>query len=91
MMVSTRYLSIVHLFFKTIVLDHGESLLGFNSTIFFIGFLPPIIFNSGYQINRRLFFKNMGGILALAVVGTGMSSNSKFTLSKYHLDFPLHL
>lgn len=54
--------------------DHGESLLGFNSTIFFIGFLPPIIFNSGYQINRRLFFKNMGGILALAVVGTAIGT-----------------
>lgn len=50
--------------------DSGDTLLAFDATVFFIGFLPPIIFNSGYQINRRLFFKNMGGILVLAVVGT---------------------
>ncbi|CAM9417237.1 unnamed protein product, partial [Ectocarpus fasciculatus] len=54
--------------------DTSETLLGFDATVFFIGFLPPIIFNSGYQINRRLFFKNMGGILVLAVVGTGLST-----------------
>jgi sodium/hydrogen exchanger 8 len=54
--------------------DTSDSLLGFDATIFFIGFLPPIIFNSGYQINRRLFFKNMGGILLLAVAGTAVST-----------------
>jgi sodium/hydrogen exchanger 3 len=54
--------------------DTGETLLGFDATVFFIGFLPPIIFNSGYQINRRLFFKNMGGILVLAVAGTAVST-----------------
>jgi solute carrier family 9 (sodium/hydrogen exchanger), member 8 len=60
--------------FKNIKGDGGETLLGFDTTIFFIGFLPPIIFNSGYQINRRLFFRNMGAILALAVLGTAVGA-----------------
>ena len=42
----------------------------FNSSIFFNGFLPPIIFNSGYQLNRRLFVDNIGAILSLAIVGS---------------------
>lgn len=54
--------------------DSSDTLLGFDATVFFLGFLPPIIFNSGYQINRRLFFKNMGGILVLSVVGTALST-----------------
>lgn len=52
----------------------GVSLLGFDSVVFFLGFLPPIIFNAGYMINRRLFFANMGGIVALAFVGTAFST-----------------
>jgi NhaP-type Na+/H+ or K+/H+ antiporter len=39
-----------------------------------VGFLPPIIFNAGYMINRRLFFANMGGIVALAFLGTAFST-----------------
>ena len=35
----------------------GEAFLrGMSPTVFFIGFLPPIIFNSGYGINRKVFF-----------------------------------
>lgn len=52
----------------------GADLLGFNTTIFFIGFLPPIIFNAGYMIKRRLFFANLGGILSLAFIGTTLSA-----------------
>jgi NhaP-type Na+/H+ or K+/H+ antiporter len=52
----------------------GSDLLGFNTTIFFIGFLPPIIFNAGYMIKRRLFFANLGGILSLAFIGTALSA-----------------
>lgn len=53
---------------------HGSDLLGFNTTIFFIGFLPPIIFNAGYMIKRRLFFANLAGILSLAFIGTTLSA-----------------
>lgn len=49
-------------------------MLEFNSTLFFLAFLPPIIFNAGYMINRRLFFANLGGIFALAFLGTAFST-----------------
>lgn len=53
---------------------HSLYFIEFHSSIFFNGFLPPIIFNSGYQLNRRLFFDNMGAILALAILGTTFST-----------------
>ena len=49
-------------------------ILGFSSSLFFIGFLPPIIYNAGYSLKRRLFFANMGGIVSLAVLGTTLSA-----------------
>eukprot|EP01041_Mallomonas_annulata_P006584 gene6584-13318_t len=52
----------------------GVGILGFSSPVFFIGLLPPIIFNSGYQLKRRLFFANLDAILALAVIGTTLSA-----------------
>lgn len=52
----------------------AASMLGFSSSVFFIGFLPPIIYNAGYTLKRRLFFANMGGILLLALVGTSVSA-----------------
>jgi NhaP-type Na+/H+ or K+/H+ antiporter len=64
--------------------DHGPTLthehksvtefVSFSTTLFFIGLLPPIIFNSGYQIKHHLFFANMGGITSLAFYGTGFSA-----------------
>jgi sodium/hydrogen exchanger 3 len=45
----------------------------FSTNIFYFGFLPPIIYNSGYHLKRKLFFDNFGGIISLAVVGTSMS------------------
>ena len=38
-----------------------------------MGFLPPIIFNSGYHLKRRLFYENFVGIIALAIFGTIIS------------------
>jgi Sodium/hydrogen exchanger family len=51
----------------------NPGLLGFSPTVFFFGFLPPIIFNSGYHLKRKLFYANFGGIFALAFVGTCIS------------------
>jgi sodium/hydrogen exchanger 8 len=48
-------------------------LLGFSPEIFFFGFLPPIIFNSGYHLKRKLFFSNFGAIFSLAILGTCFS------------------
>jgi len=42
----------------------------FNADLFYFLLLPPIIFNSGYDLNRRPFFKNIVGILSFAVIGT---------------------
>lgn len=75
--------------------DHGVSLLGFNSTVFFIGFLPPIIFNAGYMLKRRLFFANLGGIMSLAFIGTAFSAvvvgYGLWGLGRAGMSFPLSI
>lgn len=54
--------------------QYDPSVLGFSSTAFFFLFLPPIIFNSGYHLKRRLFYANFFAIFMLAVVGTLLST-----------------
>ncbi|CAK4080960.1 unnamed protein product [Aphanomyces euteiches] len=51
-----------------------ESLATFDPSIFFVGLLPPIIFNSGYTMKRRFFFDNITAIVTYAVAGTTISS-----------------
>ena len=53
--------------------DFDVTNLGFSPTVFYFGFLPPIIFCSGYHLKRRLFFHNFASILLMAVVGTVIS------------------
>jgi sodium/hydrogen exchanger 8 len=43
-------------------------------TIFFLYLVPPILFESGYSLNQRDFFRNFTAIILFAVVGTVISS-----------------
>ncbi|CAJ1933402.1 unnamed protein product [Cylindrotheca closterium] len=58
----------------------GESLLklmfSFPKEVFFFGFLPPILFNSGYELQREMFFRHIKAIGAFAVIGTLVSGFS---------------
>lgn len=46
------------------------SLMDFDPNFFFVGMLPPIIFNSGYTMKRRYFFENITPILTFSILGT---------------------
>ena len=44
-----------------------------NPEIFFFIYLPPIIFEAAYSLDRKLFFDNIGAIALYAMIGTIMN------------------
>ncbi|XP_015783675.1 LOW QUALITY PROTEIN: sodium/hydrogen exchanger 8-like [Tetranychus urticae] len=46
----------------------------FNPTTFFLLLLPPIMYESGYNLHKGNFFQNIGSILVFAIVGTTISA-----------------
>lgn len=58
-----------------LVISKGMSsrILVFNEELFFLYLLPPIIFNAGFQVKKKHFFKNFSTILSLGILGTLIS------------------
>ncbi|GBC04522.1 hypothetical protein RclHR1_05710005 [Rhizophagus clarus] len=51
-----------------------QDMVSFNYTYFFNVLLPPIILNSGFEMQKETFFRNFGTILLFAILGTFMST-----------------
>lgn len=51
-----------------------QNSVSFNSAYFFNILLPPIILNSGYELNQTNFFNNIVSILTFAIPGTFISA-----------------
>ncbi|KAF8015044.1 hypothetical protein BT93_H0744 [Corymbia citriodora subsp. variegata] len=51
----------------------NSHILVFNEELFFIYLLPPIIFNAGFQVKKKQFFRNFVAITLFGVVGTLIS------------------
>ncbi|KAL1151986.1 hypothetical protein V6Z11_A09G077700 [Gossypium hirsutum] len=51
----------------------SSRLLVFSEDLFFIYLLPPIIFNAGFQVKKKQFFRNFLTIMLFGAVGTLIS------------------
>ncbi|RDX61394.1 Sodium/hydrogen exchanger 2, partial [Mucuna pruriens] len=52
---------------------HSANILTFSEDLFFLYLLPPIIFNAGFRVKKKHFFKNFTTILLFGVLGTIIS------------------
>nr|QWT77172.1 Na+/H+ antiporter [Rosa multiflora]UXP11851.1 sodium/hydrogen exchanger 2-like protein [Rosa multiflora] len=58
-----------------LLISGGKSshLLVFSEDLFFIYLLPPIIFNAGFQVKKKQFFRNFITIVMFGAIGTLVS------------------
>jgi len=54
----------------------ANKMLSFGPNIFFMALLPPILFNSGYQLRRELFYRHIKPIVMFSCLGTFISAVS---------------
>ncbi|XVF31286.1 hypothetical protein REPUB_Repub16aG0132800 [Reevesia pubescens] len=52
---------------------NSSRILVFSEDLFFLYLLPPIIFNAGFQVKKKQFFKNFTIILMFGIFGTVIS------------------
>ncbi|RWR82445.1 nhx1 antiporter isoform X1 [Cinnamomum micranthum f. kanehirae] len=60
-----------------LLVSKGKSshILVFSEDLFFIYLLPPIIFNAGFQVKKKQFFRNFMTIMLFGAIGTLISSS----------------
>lgn len=61
----------------------SSHLLVFSEDLFFIYLLPPIIFNAGFQVKKKQFFRNFMTIMLFGAVGTLISFGIISSGAKY--------
>jgi sodium/hydrogen exchanger-like protein 6/7 len=54
--------------------NYIEQTLLFNPELFFFALLPPIIFQAGFSLQKRHFFRNLGSLFLYAFAGTTIST-----------------
>lgn len=64
----------VGLFLKMMPEVETKRMEAFSPTMFFLVLLPPIIFESGYNLHKGNFFQNIGSIMVFAILGTAISA-----------------
>ena len=79
--------AMVGLFMMALPEAETKRMESFSPTMFFLILLPPIIFESGYNLHKGNFFQNIGSIMVFAILGTAISAlivggGKKYFISK---------
>jgi len=62
--------AIISLIFNNFIDNQTDGFITFNDEIFFNFILPPIIFNAGYNLKKKAFFKYFFYIVLFGIFGT---------------------